>query len=137
MERRRGWSAGANAVGGERARNNLGGQLEHLIGIERRRIDRNGIGGCREGSDPTPAVARVAFLHVLQDIAVYNRRPALPQLPEAPLGASLGARRDEQLDRRVRADGGADVAAVEDRAPERGRRMGREIALAVEQGRPY
>src|SRR3981189_3663216 len=90
-KRRRGWSAGANAVGGERARNNLRGQPERLIGIERRRIDRNGIGGCREGSAPTPAVARVAFLHVLQDIAVYNGRPALPQLPGAPLGASLAA----------------------------------------------
>src|SRR5205807_3862675 len=130
-KRRRGWSARANAVGGERARNNLGSQPEHLIGVEPGRIYRNGIGGCREGSDPTPAVARVAFLHVLQDIAVYNRRPALPQLPEAPLGPRLGARRDKKLDRRVGADGGADIAAVENRAAKRSRRMGRKVPLAV------
>src|SRR5205085_6937292 len=109
-------AAQLSAAGGEGARNNVGGLLEYLIGIEPGRIYRNGIGGCREGSDPTPAVARVAFLHVLQDIAVYNRRPALPQLPEAPLGARLGARRHEQLECRVRADGGADIAAVEHRA---------------------
>src|SRR5258707_1153696 len=86
------------------------------------------------------AVARVAFLHVLQDIAVYNGRPALPQLPGAPLGASLAACRDEQLDRRLGADGGADVAAVEHRAARSGspggcRRMRRELALPVEQCR--
>src|SRR5205823_3935522 len=45
------------AMGGERALNNLGGQLEHLIGVESGRVYRNGIGGCRERSDPTPAVA--------------------------------------------------------------------------------
>ena len=130
---------GLGAVGGKRARNNLGSQLEHLIGVEPGRIYHNGIGGCREGSDPTLAVARVAFLHVLQDIAVYNRRPALPQLPQPPFGPRLGACRDKKLNGCPGADGGADVAAVEDGATRSvsfwgRRRMGRKIPLPFEQG---
>jgi len=121
-------------VGGERARNNLGGQLENPIGVEPGRVYRNGIGGCREGSDPTLAVACVAFLHVLQDTAVYNRRPALPQLPEAPFGSRFGAGYNKQLNRRIRTDRGTDVAAVEDGAAGGSRRMSREIALPFEQG---
>jgi hypothetical protein len=126
-------------VGGERARNNLGSQPEHLIGVEPGRIYRNGIGGCREGSDPTLAVARVAFLHVLQDIAVYNRRPALPQLPQPPFGPRLGACRDKKLNGCPGADGSTDVAAVEDGATRSAsfgghRRMGRKVPLPFEQG---
>ena len=89
-------------MGGERARDNVGGLLEHLIGVEPGRIDGHGVGSRRERRDPTPAVARVAFLHVLQDIAVYSRRAALPQLLDPPLGARLRAGGDEQLDRRRR-----------------------------------
>src|SRR5215213_5272519 len=104
-------------IGGEGARDNVGSVLEHLIGIEPGRVESDGVGCCREGSHPTHAVARVAFLHVLQDIAVYSRRAALSQLPEAALGPRLGAGRDEQLDGRLGAYRGADVAAVEHRPP--------------------
>src|SRR5436305_12159843 len=128
---------GLGAVGGERARNNLGSQLEHPIGVEPGRIYRNGIGGCREGSDPTLAVARVAFLHVLQDIAVYNRRPALPQLPQPPLGPRPGACRDKKLNACPGADSGADIAAVEDGTAAGRRRMRRELTLAVKQRRAH
>ena len=53
------------------------------IGVERRRIDDDGVGRRRQRRGPTPAVARVAFPHVLQDIFVYSRRAALPATPRA------------------------------------------------------
>src|SRR5205807_2035525 len=130
-------SLGLTAVGGERALNNPGSELEGLIGIEPGRVYRDGIGGCREGSDPTPAVARVAFRHVLQDIAVYNRRAALPQLPQPPLGARLGARRDEKLNRGIGAHRRADVAAVEHGPLSGTGRMSGKIALECEQCRAH
>src|SRR5690349_11582743 len=137
-ERYRGWPGkGLGAVGGSRARNNLGSQLEHPIGVEPGRIYRNGIGGCREGSDPTLAVARVAFLHVLQDIAVYNRRPALPQLPQPPLGPGFRACCDKKLNACLGADGGSDIAAVEDGTAVGRRRMSRELTLPVEKRRAH
>ena len=131
------------APGGKRTRDNLGGPLEHLIGVERRRVNHFGVGGCRERCDPTQAVARVAFLHVLQDIAVYRRGAALPQLPHPPFGPRLGAGGDEQLHGRVGAYDRADISAVEYRAighraraaSAGGRRVGREIALEREQRR--
>ena len=49
------------------------------------------------GARPAPAVARVAFLQILQDIVVYSRGAAAPQLLDPPRGARLGAGGDEQL----------------------------------------
>src|SRR6266571_8728583 len=117
------------AIGGKGARDNVGGLLERLVGVEPCRIDRDGIGGCRERSDPTPAVARVAFLHVQQDILVYSRRAALPQLFGPALGARLGAGRDKQLHRGIGADHRTDIAPVDNRAAPRRYRVRREIAL--------
>src|SRR5207237_7757143 len=126
-------------VRARRARSNRGSGLERPVGVGPGRVKRSGIGGGRDGSDTTLAVARVAFLHVLQDIAVYNRRPALPQLPQPPFGPRLRACRDKKLNGCPGADGGADVAAVEDGATRSvsfwgRRRMGRKIPLPFEQG---
>src|SRR5260370_35645865 len=104
------------AIGGKDTRDNVGSLLEHLVGVEPCRIDRNGIGRCRKRSDPTQAVARVAFLHVLQDILVYSRRAALPQLFDPALGARRRAGRDKQLHRGIGADHRADAAAIDNRA---------------------
>src|SRR5580700_7532716 len=105
------------AVGGKCARDNIGSLFQDLVGIEPGRIQDNRIGCRGERGNPTLAVARVAFIHVLQDIAVYNRRAALPQLPEPAFGARLRARGDKELQIGVGTDGGADIAAVEHGAP--------------------
>jgi len=119
-------------VGCKRAGDNVGGLLQHLIGVEAGRVDNHGVGGRGERGDPTHAVARVAFLHVLQDIAVYSRGAAPPQLLHPPRRARLRTCGNEQLHRSVGADGGADVAAVEHDAAGGWRRMGGEVALQLQ-----
>src|SRR5262249_4629621 len=121
------------AASGQSARYNVGGPLEYLVGIEPRRIDRHGVGSGQQRRDPTPAVARVAFLHVQQDVAVYGRAPAPPQLPEPATGARLRARGDEELDDGVGTDRGANVATVEHGARRAARRVRGEIALHREE----
>src|SRR3954452_15842094 len=91
------FAPGTLPLGGERTRYKLGGLLEGLIGVEPCRINRFGVGSRRERSDPTQAVARVAFLHVLQDILAYSGGGAAPRLPPPPLGARLGAGGNKQL----------------------------------------
>jgi hypothetical protein len=78
------------AAAGKRTRDYVGGPFECLIGVEPGGVDDDRIRRRRQRSDPTRPVARVPFLHVLQDILVYSCRAALPQLPEAALGARLG-----------------------------------------------
>ena len=68
-----------------------------------------------------------------EDRVVVGVLAPLRQLQGAPLCARLGARRDEDLHRRLGADDRADVAPVEHR-PARTRG---EAPLRVEQGRPH
>src|SRR5271154_4535163 len=115
-----------SALAGEVARDYLGGLLEHLIGVEQRRIDGYGVGCCRQRRPLTLTVARVAFPHVLQDILVYSGRAALPQLLDPPFGAGFRAGDEEKLHIRIRTDNRADVAAIEHGTVFGRRRMVRE-----------
>src|SRR5262249_35514624 len=94
------WCGGPRPAGA-RTGDKVGGRFEHLIGVEGRRIDRHSVGCGGERSNLTQAVARVAFLHVLQDVVVYSRRTALPQLFEASRGACFHTGGDEQLHGRI------------------------------------
>ena len=60
------------------------------IGIERGRVEHDGVvGAASSGAVRRAAVARVAFLHVLQDALVYSPDAARLQLLESALGPGL------------------------------------------------
>src|SRR5260370_11068295 len=106
---------------------------EHAIGVEIGRVEHESVAGRPQRSRPTPAVARVAILHVLQDGPVYSLDPALPQLFHAPSRALLLARGDEDLGLRVGTDHRPDVAPVEHGARFPLGRRGGEVALELKE----
>src|SRR5216683_668935 len=105
---------------------------ESAIGVEIGRVEHESVAGRPQRSRPTPAVARVAILHVLQDGPVYSLDPALPQLFHAPAGAFGLACRDEDLGLRVGTDDRPDVAPVQHGARFPLGRRGGEVALELE-----
>src|SRR5271170_7515880 len=103
----------------KRTRDQVADALEYQIGVERRRVDDDSIGRRHQRSRPAPAVARVAFIKILQDVLVYSGSALFAQLLDPADGTRLGAGGDIQLHIRLRAYDRADVASVEDRAARR------------------
>ena len=102
---------------------------KNLIGVQVAGIQLIGVFGRLQRRDGAVSVARVAFLHIRENAAMYSVEAPFPQLFKTPFGADLDAGGDEQLGVGVGADHGADVAAIENRPFGAAGGVGGEIAL--------
>src|SRR5580658_295415 len=114
-----------------------GGPSIDGFSIERRGVDQYGIGCGREWCCFPAAVAGVARLKIAQNRLEGPGPAPLSQLLAAALGARRDAGGDIELQRRIRADDSADIAAIQHGTRASIRRVGGETALEVEQGRAH
>jgi len=119
---------GAAALADHVERRLQDGLRAHLRGVQ-----DDGIRRRPQGRGSAFAVAGITLTHFLQNAGVYTRLAAILQLLVPAPGPGLVVGRDEQLERCLRADHGADVSAVQDRPGLAVRRLGGEAALEVAQ----
>ena len=111
----------------------IAGRGEGGLRIERGRVEHPSVGSNTHRRDRPVRIAAITLLQLFQNRRVYRRVAARPQLLEAPPRALRIAGGDEQLEGRVRADDGADVAAGQHRAAP----VGAELALERQERRAH
>src|SRR5689334_20580143 len=108
-------------------------RVECLIGVHRRGVKQKCVGSRLERGHRSLAVARISFLHVLQDGCIYYRDAAFLQLFQAPLGSCFNRSGDKKFGVGVGADDRAGIAAIKDGAARTAGRVSSEIALECQQ----